>query len=232
MDIEDMDLLGFEKAQLERIMYESSIGGKINTLRTKVYMLTQKEFADMIQVSHAHISKIESNKDSPSNSLLTVILNKFNVNEDWINDSVGDSFSRLRDSDYFIFRDLSIFVSNVKHLQKKLGLTKRELLTVTKRLSERYGAFGLDTANDASFHYDNIDFIKLKGMHYKVIQGIAEYFGVPIYDIVNTSMITSITPVETDSMQMTKEEQTILEIYNTCSSDDKRLIFELVKKFI
>ncbi|NSW90252.1 MAG: helix-turn-helix domain-containing protein [Firmicutes bacterium] len=73
------------------------IADRIKLIR-KEAKLTQKQFGERIGVSDAHISKIESNKDNPSDSLIKVICMEFDINEQWLRDGIGnmkDASSRI-----------------------------------------------------------------------------------------------------------------------------------------
>lgn len=190
---------------------KKSLGGKIRTIRA-IYRLTQKEFAEILQVSHAHISKIESHKDSPSNSLLTVIISKFNIREEWLNNSLDVE----RDIDMHVFEDLSCFVSNLKYLQKKLGLSKREMD---------------DLFSISNYHLDNNEYLKLNGLQSYHLHKVCEYFKIPPYEIINTQLSSSLPEDSQKSLQFSKDEQLILGIYKDCSERDKKLILEIIKKF-
>ena len=56
----------------------TNTGQKIRQVR-KTYGLTQKSFGNLIGVSYAHVSNMESSKDFPSQSLIQVICSKFGV---------------------------------------------------------------------------------------------------------------------------------------------------------
>jgi transcriptional regulator with XRE-family HTH domain len=214
------DLKGFDIHELFRREqalrdFELSLGGKIKTIRT-IYDLTQKEFADMIQVTHAHISKIENGKDSPSNSLLAMIISKFNISEDWINNTLNRD---QKSYDRFMFNDLNIFISNLRYLQKKIGLSKREMN---------------DLFNASAYHLDNIEYLELNGLHAHMVKKICDYFKISMYDIINIKL-NNLQGEKRNSgdnvPELSKEEVAILEIYNTCSSADQKLIVGILNKF-
>lgn len=64
------------------------IDQRIKQLR-KLEMLTQLEFAQKLGVTNAHISKIESGKTVPSDSLIKLICSKFQVSEEWLTKGIG-----------------------------------------------------------------------------------------------------------------------------------------------
>lgn len=57
-------------------------GAQIKELRQKL-RLTQQEFGERLGVTHAHISKIESGKENPSETLLRLIRYEFSVSADY-----------------------------------------------------------------------------------------------------------------------------------------------------
>nr|DAZ33156.1 MAG TPA: putative zinc finger/helix-turn-helix protein, YgiT family [Caudoviricetes sp.] len=58
-------------------------GAQIKEIRQK-YRLSQQEFGSRLGVTHAHISKIESGKENPSETLLKLIQYEFNVKTEGI----------------------------------------------------------------------------------------------------------------------------------------------------
>lgn len=60
-----------------------SIGIRINYVR-KQMKLTQKQFADELRISQAHVSKLEKDIEKPSPTLIRLISIQFNFNEDWL----------------------------------------------------------------------------------------------------------------------------------------------------
>lgn len=67
-----------------------TIGEKIKDIR-KSNRLTQQQFADSLGISRPHLSKIESNKENASDSVIKLISNLYDVNYDWLT-SVNETF--------------------------------------------------------------------------------------------------------------------------------------------
>ena len=65
-----------------------TLGQRIKEIR-KDNNLTQKEFADRISVSRPFISRMESDKEKPSVSLMKLIASSFGVELDWIMNGAG-----------------------------------------------------------------------------------------------------------------------------------------------
>lgn len=56
----------------------------------KRFKETQKEFADNINISQAHLSNIENGKDNPSDKLLRVISAEYEISFDWLKTGEGE----------------------------------------------------------------------------------------------------------------------------------------------
>lgn len=61
----------------------TEIAGRIKAIRSE-WNLTQKELADRIGVTNAHISKIEKGLTVPSRALTKLICQEFKVSEQWL----------------------------------------------------------------------------------------------------------------------------------------------------
>lgn len=68
-----------------------TIGEKIKDIR-KSNKLTQQQFADSLGISRPHLSKIESNKENASDSVIKLISKLYDVNYEWLT-SVDGTFS-------------------------------------------------------------------------------------------------------------------------------------------
>ena len=65
-----------------------TLGERIKEIR-KDNKLTQKEFADKISVSRPFISRIEADKEKPSETLMKLISATFGIELDWIMQGTG-----------------------------------------------------------------------------------------------------------------------------------------------
>lgn len=54
--------------------------------------LTQQAFADKLKTSRSNIANYEVCKNSPSDAVISLICEKFDVNEDWLRNGVGEMF--------------------------------------------------------------------------------------------------------------------------------------------
>ena len=71
-----------------------TLGERIKEIR-KDNKLTQKEFADKISVSRPFISRIEADKEKPSETLMKLISATFGIELDWIMQGTGYKESQL-----------------------------------------------------------------------------------------------------------------------------------------
>ncbi len=76
----------------------NTIGERIKIVRNKV-QLTQAMFGETVGVSHSHISKMESDKEFPSNTLVKLICIKFGINEEWLNTGKGEMIDAVNEDD-------------------------------------------------------------------------------------------------------------------------------------
>lgn len=58
----------------------------------KTLDLTQQEFADRIGSKRNTVAKYETEANTPSAAVVSLICREFNVNEDWLRNGVGDMF--------------------------------------------------------------------------------------------------------------------------------------------
>lgn len=69
------------------------LGDRIRELREHL-LLKSKEFAELLRISPAHVSEIESNKNSPSEMLVLLICLLFRVSEKWLLRGEGEMFNQ------------------------------------------------------------------------------------------------------------------------------------------
>lgn len=67
----------------------NNIGERIQELR-KSKKLTQAEFGKIFGVTHAHISSIEHGREKPSEMFILFIIEKMNINEEWLRNGEGE----------------------------------------------------------------------------------------------------------------------------------------------
>lgn len=78
--------MGFSKNIGDFIM---TIGSRIKTVR-KYFGFRQSFFAKLLNISQTHISKIENNKDMPSEKLLKMISSELDISLEWLKNETGD----------------------------------------------------------------------------------------------------------------------------------------------
>jgi len=66
-----------------------TVAKRIKLLR-KLKKLNQNDFANIIGISQTHISKIESEKDYPSDKLLRLISEEFGISYEWLKNGKGE----------------------------------------------------------------------------------------------------------------------------------------------
>lgn len=66
----------------------NQLGDRVKIVR-KLNKLNQKTFANIIGISQTHISKIEANKDIPSDKILRLISMEFNIDFNWLKEGIG-----------------------------------------------------------------------------------------------------------------------------------------------
>lgn len=65
---------------------------RIKQLRKGLNM-TQQEFADKISVKRGAIANYEIGRNTPSDSVISLICREFNVNEEWLRTGTGEMFN-------------------------------------------------------------------------------------------------------------------------------------------
>ncbi|MGN0585201.1 MAG: helix-turn-helix domain-containing protein [Ruminococcus sp.] len=96
-----------------------TVGERIGLLR-KINKMSQQEFADSIEISRTHISKIENNKDQASSKLLQVIAEQFNVNYEWLKSGNGEMCLSEKD----------ILLKSPEYLKHKMKETSKNMDTL------------------------------------------------------------------------------------------------------
>lgn len=71
-----------------------SINARIKTLREKHLNLTQEEFADAVGLKRNTICVVENNGRNLSKRSLDIIVEKFNVNLNWLMHGEGEIFNK------------------------------------------------------------------------------------------------------------------------------------------
>lgn len=64
---------------------------RLKELRKSLH-LTQQEFANKLGITRSTVATYEMGKSNPSDAAISLICNKFNVNETWLRTGVGDPY--------------------------------------------------------------------------------------------------------------------------------------------
>ena len=108
--------------------------------------LTQTEFADSIGVKQSTIATYEAGRNIPSDPVITLICQRFSVNEDWLRTGEGEPFVELsRDAQITRFVGEAMAgtapTDQQRFLNALLGSTPEELHAIAqfaKRLAAEY----------------------------------------------------------------------------------------------
>lgn len=66
------------------------INERIKYLRKEILKLTQQDFAEVLNISRSNEGNIEIGRIAVTERVLTSICEKFNVNEEWLRNGIGD----------------------------------------------------------------------------------------------------------------------------------------------
>lgn len=78
----------------------NTIGSRMKYLR-KQEGLKQIDFANRVLVSASYISKVESDKELPSDIFTKLVALEFNISYAWLKDGIGDMYVNKTTHDYF-----------------------------------------------------------------------------------------------------------------------------------
>lgn len=70
----------------------STFGERLREIR-KSLKLTQTEFGNLFGLSHPHISNVENGRDNPSEMFIRFIIEKLNVDEQWLRTGISQKDS-------------------------------------------------------------------------------------------------------------------------------------------
>lgn len=95
-----------------------TLGNRVKQVR-KTANLKQKDFAERLTVSPSYISKVEADKEIPTDMLLKLIALEFNLSFDWLKEGKGEPSVKKGMYDYFERPNLEGFHSgNIDALSK------------------------------------------------------------------------------------------------------------------
>ncbi|MGE7225616.1 helix-turn-helix domain-containing protein [Paenibacillus sp. PDC88] len=125
----------------------ATIGDRFKEIR-KERGLTQAAFGEMMGVSHSHISKIEANKESPSDTLIKLVCLDFSINENWLrtgegsksmdvhfeNISTPDLFETLKKLQFNVNQKYSVDLELANSINLLIEILGEEEITSGRRL--------------------------------------------------------------------------------------------------
>lgn len=110
----------------------------------KTLDLTQQEFADRIGSKRNTVAKYETNTNTPSAAVLSLICREFNVNEEWLRNGTGEMFLSISEDDEYTKAAASIAQNNDVEIMSllveywKLDDTSKEIFkNYLRNVSER-----------------------------------------------------------------------------------------------
>jgi len=93
-------------------------GQRIKELR-KALNLTQIELAEKLKISNGHLSDIEKERKNLTETMIYLLKNELNINEDWVRTGDGEMFQSFKHIEDFgkaiadIFKDEDPFIRNM-----------------------------------------------------------------------------------------------------------------------
>lgn len=125
-------------------MYFMNIGDRVKYIRKK-NKLNQSQFASILGISQTHISKIESNKDAPSDKVLQAIAIEFSINIEWLKTGDGEE-SIHSDSKEILLKDsirkAKIYLENCSDLEyMTFSSAILTLLRIWERITTQSGDY-------------------------------------------------------------------------------------------
>ncbi len=164
----------------------NTIGERIKLVR-KSKKLTQKDFASHVLVSASYISRVESNKETPTDMLAKLIALEFNVNYDWILNGSGSMNINENDFDYFVralgpqyrqdicslYVEINNSLNNLENADylNVLALLDNLIQLFNSNIKQSYKTLLIEKLTnitisfvEASIHFSNIDLETKQGM--------------------------------------------------------------------
>ena len=103
----------------------------------KTLDLTQQEFADKIGSKRNTVAKYETNTNTPSAAVISLICREFNVNEKWLRDGTGEIFIEVPEEDEYTKAAVSIAQNNDIEIMSLL-VEYWKLDDVSKKIFKNY----------------------------------------------------------------------------------------------
>lgn len=187
-----------------------TIGERIRFIRKK-NGLKQEEFAKDLSVSRSFISRIESNKEKASDTVLKLMSLQYKVNLRWITNGIG-KYEINKDDDYF-----------GRGYEEKF---KSGLIPSFNQLLDE-----LDNVNSASL-YLAVDAIISDYTNLLKLYRDSKNIGIIIFDELNNNIISLINAIYMCEEEIRRKEISRTDfVLNQTKEDLKELIEELQKNF-
>ena len=106
----------------------NTIGERIKWLR-KDQNMTQQEFADRLGIKRGTLANYELGRNEPIDAVVTLICEKFNVNEDWLRYGKGPMKKPVNRDE-----EIESFMNEILHMESESF--RRRLINVLTRLNE------------------------------------------------------------------------------------------------
>lgn len=104
------------------------MNNRLKELR-KSLNLTQQEFADVLKIKRGAVANYEIGRNQPIDAIISLICEKFNVNENWLRSGKGEMFNKVSRNDR-----LADWVATVMHGPDESF--KKRFLDLLSRLDE------------------------------------------------------------------------------------------------
>lgn len=116
---------------------------RIKILR-KALGLTQQKFADTLNIKRGAIANYEIGRNEPIDAVISLICEKFNVNEEWLRNGNGDMFLEIPAEDEYFKAATMISKENDKDAMDAIikywkldDLSKKAIWRFIQSLSEK-----------------------------------------------------------------------------------------------
>lgn len=145
-----------------------TIGERIKEVR-KYYKCSQRNFAVRLNLSQAHISNIEANKDNPSDKIIKQICAVYKINREWLKSGEGEMLIPKCSTHKEALNTLPVFTRRLVFLFEESGANETQLVDfICKQTGKQ-----LD-------YFDVVKWCEGANVDLELIPVIAEFFGVSI----------------------------------------------------
>lgn len=130
---------------------------RIKKLR-KALDLTQQEFADKIGMKRNTVANYETDRNKPSNSVISLICKAFNVNEEWLRTGEGEMFGPTPTAALeALARERELTYGDFVLIEKFLNLKPQSRLAVVEYMLEVAAALNDSSSSPADIAVNKIN---------------------------------------------------------------------------